>query len=102
MFGDLFGNMEAQQKELRAKLANIEVEAQAGDGAVKVIANANWEIKNIVLNQDMLDMNDIESLEDLLIVAINRALEQAAIREEEETRQSLQQMLPPGLSDMFR
>ncbi len=102
MFGDLFGNMEAQQKELRAKLANIEVEAQAGDGAVKVIANANREIKNIVLNQDMLDMNDIESLEDLLIVAINRALEQAAMREAEETRQSLAQMLPPGLSDMFR
>ncbi len=102
MFGDLFGNMEAQQKELRAKLANIEVEAQAGDGAVKVIANANREIKNIVLNQDMLDMNDIESLEDLLIVAINRALEQAAMWEAEETRQSLAQMLPPGLSDMFR
>ncbi len=102
MFGDLFGNMEAQQKELRAKLANIEVEAQAGDGAVKVIANANREIKNIVFNQDMLDMNDIESLEDLLIVAINRALEQAAMREAEETRQSLAQMLPPGLSDMFR
>ncbi len=102
MFGDLFGNMEAQQKELRAKLANIEVEAQAGDGAVKVIANANREIKNIVFNQDMLDMNDIESLEDLLIVAINRALEQAAMREAEETRQSLEQMLPPGLSDMFR
>jgi DNA-binding YbaB/EbfC family protein len=102
MFGDLFGNMEAQQKELRAKLANIEVEAQAGDGAVKVIANANREIKNIVFNQNMLDMNDIESLEDLLIVAINRALEQAAIREAEEARQSLEQMLPPGLSDMFR
>ena len=38
------GNMEERQKELKSKLAEMIVEAEAGDGAIKVMANANREI----------------------------------------------------------
>ncbi len=100
MFGDLMGNMEERQKELKTKLAVITVEAESGDGAIKVTANANREIVNISINKEALDWNDHEQIEDLLMVAINRVLEKAAQREAAETQNLLKEMLPPGLGDL--
>ncbi len=36
MFGDLFGNVQQQQEEMKKKLATISVVGESGDGAVKV------------------------------------------------------------------
>ena len=101
MFGDLMGNMEERQKELKLKLAEITVEADAGDGAVKVTANANREIVNISINKEGLDWEDQEEVEDLVMVAVNRALELAAEKEAAETQNLLKDMLPPGMPDLF-
>ena len=104
MFGDLMGNMEERQKELKLKLAEITVEAEAGDGAIKVTANANREIVNISINKDALDWDDQEEVEDLMMVAVNRALEMAAAQEAMESQKLINDMLPPGmggLNDLF-
>ena len=100
MFGDLLNNMQERQKDLRNKLAEITVEAEAGDGAVKVIVNANREIVNISIDKDKLDLDDLEQLEDFLLVATNRALEQAAEKEAAESQRLMQDMLPPGLGNL--
>ena len=100
MFGDLMGNMEEQQKELKAKLAEITVEAEAGDGAVKVTANANREIVNISIDKEKLDWEDQEQVEDLVMVAVNRALEKAAEKEAAETQNLIKDLLPPGLDNL--
>lgn len=104
MFGleNMFGDMEAQQKAMREKLAEVIVEAEAGDGAIKVSANANREITNISVNPDWLKGAEVEELEDLLLVAINRALQSAQEKEAAETQQLLQNMLPPGMGDFFK
>lgn len=104
MFGleNMFGDMEAQQKAMREKLAEVIVEAEAGDGAIKVSANANREITNINVNPDWLKGAEVEELEDLLLVAINRALQSAQEKEAAETQQLLQNMLPPGMGDFFK
>jgi len=101
MFGDMFGQVEEQQKAMRQQLATITVEAEAGDGAVKVVANANREILNITFNKELLDWSDTEQVEDLVTVAINRALEIAAQKEAAESQKLLQNMLPPGFGDLF-
>lgn len=100
MFGDMFGNMEEKQQEMRKRLAEIMVEGSAGDGAVVVKANANREIINIAIQKDAFDPNDLEQLEDLLVVAINRALDDAAVVEANETENLLKDMMPPGLGDL--
>ncbi|MEM1323267.1 MAG: YbaB/EbfC family nucleoid-associated protein [Bacteroidota bacterium] len=100
MFGDLMGNMEEQQKALKAKLAQISVEAQAGDGAVKVKANANREIVNISFDKSAMDWEDQEQVEDLVMVAVNRVLQLAAEKEAEETQKMIQDMMPPGLGGL--
>jgi len=105
MFGDMFGNLEEQQKEMQQKLAAIRIETEAGNGAVKVVANAAREIVNISINKDALDWEDVEQVEDLVMVAINRALQEAGKKEAEESQRLMQDMLPPGmgnLSDLFK
>ena len=96
----MFGNMEEKQKELKAKLSTIIVEAEAGDEAIKVAANANREITNIAIDRSKIDIEDIEQVEDLVMVAVNRALNLAAIKEAEASQNLLKDMLPPGMGDL--
>ncbi len=100
MFGDMLGNMEEQQEALKKQLNEIILQAEAGEGAVKVSANANGQITNVFIDSSLLAANDAEQLEDLVMVAANRALEKAAARQAEETQKMIQNMLPPGMGDL--
>lgn len=100
MFGDLFGNMQQQQEAMRLKLAEIIVEAESGDGAVKVKSNANREILDIAIDKSKLDGEDTEQLQDLLLTAVNRALEKAQVKEQAETQKMISDLLPPGLGGL--
>lgn len=104
MFGleNMFGDMEAQQKAMREKLAEFIVESEAGDGAIKISANANREITNISIDPTFFKNAGAEELEDLLLVAINRALNSALEKEAAETQQLLKDMMPPGLDGFFK
>lgn len=96
MFNDLFGNIQQQQEEIAKKLAEIIVEGEAGDGAVLVSASADMRIENITIDPGKIDMADREQIEDLLVVALNRALDLAREKANVETQKALQQMLPLG------
>ena len=101
----MFGDMEEKQKMLKVKLAEIMVDAESGDGAIKVRANANRELVNISIDPSIIDPEDSEQLEDLLLVAINRVIQLAGEKEAEEAQKLIQDMLPPGLgglSDLFQ
>ncbi len=105
MLENMFGNMEEKQQKMKEALVNIIVEAEAGDGAVKVEANAAREILNISIDKEKVQLEDLEQLEDLLLVAINRVIEQASVKEAEESQKMVSDMLPPGmggLADMFK
>lgn len=99
MFGDMMGQMEEMQAKIKEKLRTIYVTGEAGDGLVKVTANGTREITNITVDPSVLE--DAEALEDLLMVATNRALELAAEQEAGESQSLLQNMLPGGLGGMF-
>ena len=101
MFGDMFGQVEEQQKALKEKLSQITIEAEAGDGAVKVMATATREITNISIDKSAIDWEDVEQVEDLVMVTVNRALEKAALREAEATQDLLKDMMAPGLGNIF-
>jgi len=100
MFGDMMANMEEQQKAMKEKLSQIQLNAESGDGAVKVTVNANREVVNISINPQIVEEGDMEQVEDLLLVALNRALTLAAEAEAEESQKLIQNMLPPGLGNL--
>ncbi len=63
--------MEEQAKEMETK----EFSATAGGGAVEVTVNGSKKILNVKLKEEVVDPDDVEMLEDLLVVALNEALE---------------------------
>lgn len=65
-----------QKKMLKtqAELATKTVEASSGGGMVKVIANGGQKIESIVLEKEVVDPEDIEMLQDLVLAAVNDAL----------------------------
>lgn len=65
--------MEAVQAEVEQKI----VEATAGGGVITVIANGKKEIESIKIKPEAVDPDDVETLEDLIMVAVNDAIKQA-------------------------
>ncbi len=65
-----------QKKMLKTQeeLALKTVEASAGGGMVKVIANGGQKIESIVLEKEVVDPEDVEMLQDLIQAAVNDAL----------------------------
>lgn len=89
MLGDLFSKLqEAQQKmqEGKQKLATITIDGEAGDGTVKVSVTGNREVKTISIADSLLSPERKEELEDLLITALNRALQHAEKQYDEEMK----------------
>ena len=86
---------------MRKKLATINVTADAGNGAVTVTANANREILDISIDKSKLDWDDVEQVQDLVLAAVNNALEKAMIKEQAEAQKLITQMMPPGLGGLF-
>ena len=59
--------MEEQQKTLQEK----EFEATAGGGVVSVTANGKKEIVKLTIDPEVVDPDDVETLEDLVVAALN-------------------------------
>ena len=100
MFGDLLGNFQEKQEALKAKLAEIKVHAESGDGAVKVTANCARQIVNIDIDKDAINWDDKEEVEDLVLEAVNRALVLAGEKEKEEAQNLVKDIMPPGLGGL--
>ena len=66
--------MQAKMAKLQEELANKTVEATAGGGVVKVVANGQQEIVDINIDPTAVDPEDVEMLEDLILAAVNEAL----------------------------
>lgn len=69
--------MQKQMEEAQAALETKELTATAGGGMVEVVITGKKEIKSIKINPDVVDPDDIETLEDLVLVAVNEAVRQA-------------------------
>jgi DNA-binding YbaB/EbfC family protein len=69
--------MQQQLAEAQAKLAEETVTATAGGGAVKVIMTGDQKCKSVEISADLLKDADAEMLQDLVLSAVNLALDQS-------------------------
>ena len=65
--------MQRQLTEAQEQLANTEVTGQAGNGLVKVTKTASGEFRKITIDPKVVDPEDVETLEDLVLGAIEDA-----------------------------
>ncbi|MCL6610387.1 MAG: YbaB/EbfC family nucleoid-associated protein [Peptococcaceae bacterium] len=69
--------MQADMARLQEELGNRTVESTAGGGVVKVVANGRQEVLSIEIKPEAVDPGDVEMLQDLILTAVNGALNQS-------------------------
>lgn len=97
MFGDMMGKlqeMKQKSEEVKKRLDTISVTAEAEDGLVKVVCTANKKIQSIEISETLMTDGDKEQIEDLTILAINRAIEKAEKVSETEMAGVARGMMP--------
>lgn len=79
-------------------LALATVEGTAGGGSVKVVVTGSQEVKSIKIAPEAVDASDISMLEDLLMIALNNALDKSRELSSNRMGQIAAGLnLPPGL-----
>ena len=66
--------MQADMEKSQEELASKEFEATAGGGAVSVKVSGDKLVKEIKLQKEVVDPDDVEMLEDLVLTCVNEAL----------------------------
>ena len=66
--------MQADMEKSQEELSSQEFEATAGGGAVSVKVAGDKTIKEIKLQKDVVDPDDVEMLQDLMLTCVNEAL----------------------------
>jgi len=94
--------LEAKQKadEVKKRLDGLTVMGSVEGGKIKVTSNGNKVIQSIMIDEEFLKSADKEELEELLALAVNKALEQAENINQSEMAALSQQMFG-GLGGMF-
>ena len=78
--GNMMAQIQAMQAQMAETQANLEHEyttVSAGGGMVTVEISGHQRIKSIKVNEDIVDPEDIETLEDILLEAMNQAIEES-------------------------
>jgi nucleoid-associated protein EbfC len=90
--------MQADMAKVQAELENKTVTEESGGGMVKATANGKKEIISIVIDEEIAKSGDKEMLEDLVVAAVNKALEAAGKMAENDLANVTKGMIPPGLN----
>ncbi len=69
--------MQEEMEKIQAEIEEKTVEATSGGGVVKVVVNGKKELVSLNISPEAVDPDDVETLEDLVIAAVNDALKQA-------------------------
>lgn len=96
----MFGNLEEMQQQMREGLTGITVHAEAGGGVIRIEGNAAREITNVQIDPEFLKSAETEELEDLLLVAMNKLVQEASEKEAAHTQEKIKDMMPPGLGGL--
>ncbi len=69
--------MQAKMTKLQEEMAEKEVSASAGGGAINVTVNCKQELLDVKIDKEVVDPEDVEMLQDLILSAVNEALKNA-------------------------
>ena len=92
---------QTKMAKLQEELSDKTVEASAGGGMVTVVANGGQDVLSISIDPEVVDPEDVEMLQDLIMAAVNDALNKAKAMMNEEMGQLTKGMNIPGMPGMM-
>ena len=69
--------LQAKMAEMQAEAGNRTVSAQAGGGMVEAVANGKQELVSLRIDPEVANPEDVDMLQDLILAAVNEALNRA-------------------------
>ena len=89
--------MQEDMNAMQAELETKEFEVSAGGGMVKITITGKKEVKSITVAPEIVDPDDIETLEDVLVAAVNEAIKRVEDSAAEEMSKITGSLNIPGL-----
>ncbi len=88
--------MQVKMQEMQDKLGDMEVQGASGGGMVNVVMTCKGEVRKITINPEVIKPDDRETLEDLVMAAVNMARQKADETLADETRNMMAEFGMPG------
>lgn len=89
--------MQKKMAEEQEKLKEETVEGTAGGGMVKVVMNGHKEVMDVEIDEEVVDPDDVDMLQDLIVAAINEAMNKADALTSERLGKHTQGLNIPGM-----
>ncbi len=90
--------LQEKMKEAQDSLALITADGESGAGMVTAKVNGKKQVLSVDIDPSLLTENDKEMVQDLVVAAINKALEEVDFKAKDHIKQNTQGMIPniPG------
>nr|WKN35853.1 YbaB/EbfC family nucleoid-associated protein [Tunicatimonas sp. TK19036] len=90
--------VQEKMKQAQEGLTDITATGEAGAGLVKATVNGKKQLVNLEIDNDLIKPEDKEVMQDLVIAAVNKALEEVDAKAKEEMKKSTEGFIPniPG------
>ena len=89
--------LQAKMLEMQSELGNRTVSAQAGGGMVEAVVNGRQELLSLRIDREVVVPDDVEMLQDLILAAVNEALNRSREMMAQEMSKLTGGMQIPGL-----
>ena len=93
--------MQEDMAALQEDLDSREYEVKAGGGAVTVKINGKLEVLSIDMSEEIVDPDDIETMTDVLVAAVNEAIKKVNETNSAEMGKITGSLSMPGIPGLF-
>ena len=99
--GAMIKKMQEDMVALQEDLDSREYDISAGGGMVELKINGRKEVLSISIKPEIVDPDDVETLEDIMVAAVNEAIKRVETTNEAEMQKLTGSLGMPGIPGLF-